>query len=54
MTAPFTVEELLEGMRAAGYDVYVDPGCSDQSAAWRLSNTSIYVPELEPEDFSRA
>ena len=35
-TAPLTVEELLEGMRAAGYDMYVDPGCRNaDSAAWR-------------------
>jgi hypothetical protein len=53
-TTPFTVEELLEGMRAAGYDMYVDPGCSYESASWGLSNTSIYVPELVPEDFGRA
>lgn len=53
-TAPFTVEELLEGLRAAGYDMYVDPGCSHKSASWALSNTSIAVPELGPEDFARA
>jgi hypothetical protein len=53
-TAPFTVEELLEGLRAAGYDMYVDPGCSDRSASWALSNTSIAVSELGPEDFARA
>jgi hypothetical protein len=53
-TAPITVEELLTGMRAAGYDMYVDPGCDDDSAAWALSNTSIYVDELGPEDFGRA
>jgi hypothetical protein len=50
-TAPFTVEELLEGLRAAGYGMYVDPGCSSKVAAWALSNTSIHVPELEPDDF---
>jgi hypothetical protein len=54
VTAPFTVDELLDGLRAAGYDVYVDPGCSDESASWALSNTSIAVPELGPEDFGRA
>ena len=54
-TAPLTVEDLLEGMRAAGYDMYVDPRrCSSESASWELSNTSIYVPELGPEDFERA
>jgi hypothetical protein len=53
-TAPLTVEELLKGMRAAGYDMYVDPGCDDDSVAWALSNTSIYVDELGPEDFGRA
>jgi hypothetical protein len=53
-TAPITVEELLTGMRAAGYDMYVDPGCNDDSVAWALSNTSIYVDELGPEDFKRA
>jgi hypothetical protein len=53
-TAPLTLEELLNGMRAAGYDMYVDPGCDDDSAAWALSNTSIYVEELGPEDFGRA
>ena len=53
-TAPFSVEELLDGLRAAGYDMYVDPGCSDESASWALSNTSIDVPELGPEDFGRA
>lgn len=53
-TAPFTVTELLEGMRAAGYDMHVDPRCSDNSASWALSNTSIHVPELGPEDFELA
>ena len=53
-TAPLTVDELLDGLRAAGYDVYVDPGCSDVSASWALSNTSIDVHELGPEDFERA
>jgi hypothetical protein len=54
VTAPFTVQELLEGMRARGYDMYVDPGCSDDSVSWSLSNTSVHVPELEPQDFDRA
>jgi hypothetical protein len=54
-TGPLTVEELLEGMRAAGYDMYVDPGCaSGDSAEWVLSNTSVEVEELEPQDFGRA
>lgn len=54
-TAPLTVEELLEGMRAAGYDMYVDPGCANgDSAEWVLSNTSVYVEELEPQDFGHA
>jgi hypothetical protein len=54
-TAPLTVEELLEGMRAAGYDMYVDPSCRNaDSAEWALSNTSIYVDELGPLDFGRA
>jgi len=41
-------------MRAAGYDMYLDPRCPDDSGSWELSNTSIYVPELRPEDFGRA
>jgi hypothetical protein len=50
-TAPFTVEELREGLRAAGYGMYVDPGCSSKVASWALSNTSIDIPEVEPDDF---
>jgi hypothetical protein len=53
-TAPLTVDELLRGMRAAGYDMYVDPGCSGDSVAWSLSNTSTDVPEIGPEDFDSA
>lgn len=54
VTAPFTVEELLAGMRAAGYDMYLDPGCYQRSASWGISNTSALVPELGPQAYAEA
>lgn len=53
-TAPFTLDELLKGMRDAGYDMYVDPGCWNPEASWQITNTGIMVPELEPDDYQRA
>jgi hypothetical protein len=51
VTAPVTVDELLKGLRADGYDVYVDPGCTNREASWQVSNVGVKVPEFDPEDY---
>ena len=53
-THPLTLEELLTGLRDAGYNVYLDPACDRPRASWGISNFSVLVPELRPGDFERA